>query len=634
MANIHVSRTGNANINVGGQTNSNINTGNTTMPKYVGARAEVTRTADGVRIWLKDYNGETEEIVAEAISDIITNEDGSLTFTLADGREITTDSLTGPEGDPGTDGFSPIATVSKSGNTATITITDKNGTTTANVYDGADGAGSVQDVEVDGVSVVTDGVAEIRIPSETDPTVPSWAKQQNKPSYMFSEIYGTPTTLSEYGITDAYTKSEVDVLVSAVLHFKGTKATVSLLPSSGNKTGDVWHITSDGSEWAWDGSQWQELGTSVDLSGYVPTSRKINGNALISDITLNIPSKTSDLLNDSGFITSASLPTEVYWATYGSTTYSDLHTAYMANKLIVLESYRIALSKYDGSVFTFVGFDSQTRIIQATLDSAGTWNMTWYNTPSKTSDLTNDSGFIAAETDPTVPAWAKASTKPTYTAIEVGALPSTTSIPSKTSDLTNDSGFITSSDVPQEIYWATYGTTTSAQIEAAYQAGKIVCVKYNSLIYTLNYRASAVTHIFGSDTAETHYSLNCDNNVWSASTTYYPPLDANDKIIDFYLPDYHDIFWATYGTTTTAEIVQALIANKIIFAEYGSRIYSLSKVNSSYSHDFTCFDSGVEYRISCNGNVWTASQVRFVPLDSNNKISASYLPVYDGGVTP
>lgn len=43
--------------------------------------------------------------------------------------------------------------------------------------------------------------------------------------------------------------------------------------------------------------------------------------------------------------------------------------------------------------------------------------------PSKTSDLTNDSGFITGytETDPTVPDWAKASTKPTYTASEVGA---------------------------------------------------------------------------------------------------------------------------------------------------------------------------------------------------------------------
>ena len=43
--------------------------------------------------------------------------------------------------------------------------------------------------------------------------------------------------------------------------------------------------------------------------------------------------------------------------------------------------------------------------------------------PTKTSDLSNDSGFITGytETDPTVPAWAKAASKPTYTAAEIGA---------------------------------------------------------------------------------------------------------------------------------------------------------------------------------------------------------------------
>lgn len=43
--------------------------------------------------------------------------------------------------------------------------------------------------------------------------------------------------------------------------------------------------------------------------------------------------------------------------------------------------------------------------------------------PTKTSDLTNDSGFLTSytETDPTVPSWAKASSKPTYTYSEVGA---------------------------------------------------------------------------------------------------------------------------------------------------------------------------------------------------------------------
>lgn len=42
------------------------------------------------------------------------------------------------------------------------------------------------------------------------------------------------------------------------------------------------------------------------------------------------------------------------------------------------------------------------------------------------------------------PSWVNSSTKPTYTASEVGALPASTTIPSKTSQLTNDSGFTTS----------------------------------------------------------------------------------------------------------------------------------------------------------------------------------------------
>ena len=45
--------------------------------------------------------------------------------------------------------------------------------------------------------------------------------------------------------------------------------------------------------------------------------------------------------------------------------------------------------------------------------------------PTKVSDLTNDSGYLTQESDPTVPEWAKAPSKPTYTATEVGARPDT-----------------------------------------------------------------------------------------------------------------------------------------------------------------------------------------------------------------
>lgn len=50
------------------------------------------------------------------------------------------------------------------------------------------------------------------------------------------------------------------------------------------------------------------------------------------------------------------------------------------------------------------------------------------NIPVNVSELENDAGYITSytETDPTVPAWAKEPTKPTYTASEVGADPSGT----------------------------------------------------------------------------------------------------------------------------------------------------------------------------------------------------------------
>lgn len=56
-----------------------------------------------------------------------------------DGRDGV-DGQDGAPGQDGADGYSPTATVTKSGSTATISITDKNGTTTATVSDGQDGA--------------------------------------------------------------------------------------------------------------------------------------------------------------------------------------------------------------------------------------------------------------------------------------------------------------------------------------------------------------------------------------------------------------------------------------------------------------------------------------------------------------
>lgn len=71
---------------------------------------------------------------------------------------------------------------------------------------------------------------------------------------------------------DVYTKTEIDTKLTGALHYKGTKATVAALPSSGNVTGDMWHVTETGGEYAWNGSAWEEMGSEIDLSGYVEDS--------------------------------------------------------------------------------------------------------------------------------------------------------------------------------------------------------------------------------------------------------------------------------------------------------------------------------------------------------------------------
>lgn len=62
--------------------------------------------------------------------------------------------------------------------------------------------------------------------------------------------------------------------VAAALDYKGTKDTYEELPAEGNKKGDVWNVvgahgtTPAGTNYAWDGTQWDPLGGTIDLSGY------------------------------------------------------------------------------------------------------------------------------------------------------------------------------------------------------------------------------------------------------------------------------------------------------------------------------------------------------------------------------
>lgn len=61
--------------------------------------------------------------------------------------------------------------------------------------------------------------------------------------------------------------------ITSVFKFKGTQATQGDLPQSGNQTGDVWYVTENDTEYVWTGTEWEEFGPAIDLSGYATTEQ-------------------------------------------------------------------------------------------------------------------------------------------------------------------------------------------------------------------------------------------------------------------------------------------------------------------------------------------------------------------------
>lgn len=209
-------------------------------------------------------------------------------------------------------------------------------------------------------------------------------------------------------------------------------------------------------------ANWTETNTSSD--SYIqnkPNLATVATSGSYNDLsnTPTIPTNTSDLTNDSGFITNVSLPIElednvskpVYILSINGTVAMLLNSGgnavtfaqFVPNELHGLEKLYINitngatdLSQATARLFKLAYIDMTTATVRLVsiddgvayfveLQDVGSGLIGTISTetiPTKTSDLTNDSGFITTETDPTVPAWAKAATKPSYTAAEVGAL--------------------------------------------------------------------------------------------------------------------------------------------------------------------------------------------------------------------
>ena len=208
-----------------------------------------------------------------------------------------------------------------------------------------------------------------------------------------------------------------------------------------------------------------------DLSIYAQSSdlATVATTGAYSDLTgtPTIPTATSDLTNDSGYITLADVPAQVQtdWdATSGLG--EILHKPDLS---IYAESADLATVATTGSYD-----DLLDKPVLATVATTGDYTdlSNKPSIPTATSDLTNDSGYITIND---VPAQQNADWDATSGVSEIlhkpdlsiyaqsadlatvattGAysdLTGTPSIPTATSDLTNDSGFITLSDVPVQV---------------------------------------------------------------------------------------------------------------------------------------------------------------------------------------
>lgn len=127
--------------------------------------------------------------------------------------------------------------------------------------------------------------------------------------------------------------------------------------------------------------------------------------------------------------------------------------------------------------------------------------------PTDVSALTNDAGYLTSftETDPTVPTWAKAAQKPSYTAAEVGALPDDTDL---------------------SIYAPKANPVFTGSISLGRKAD--TTVGFNSVAEGSEVTASGTqSHAEGSDTAATNSHTHAEGYLTTASGTQSHAEGAN-----------------------------------------------------------------------------------------------------------
>ena len=295
---------------------------------------------------------------------------------------------------------------------------------------------------VSSASQIVNDVGFITGYTETDPTVPSWAKQSTKPSYTANEVGALPTGTTLDNVPDGTTrklsnyatsanthnaianasgniKSYVDSKVSSVYVYKGSVTNYSDLASITTKeVGDVYNVvnangsTPGGTNYAWTGTEWDALGGTIDLSNYVENSsfNAHTGNSAIHLTTGDVETQITSHNYLTGYTETD--PTVPNWAKQTT------KPSYTASEIGALPTGTTLDNVSDGTTRKLSNYATQANF------TAHTGNSSIHITTGEVKSQIEAYNYITGytETDPTVPSWAKQSTKPSYTASEVGAM--------------------------------------------------------------------------------------------------------------------------------------------------------------------------------------------------------------------
>lgn len=213
--------------------------------------------------------------------------------------------------------------------------------------------------------------------------------------------------------TAMLTPEQLDIITGAISSLneaiEKTQSNVEHYPIVRN---EVWYT--------WDTETQDYVSTGVRANGIVgPAGTGISSVVLNDDYTLTLN------LTDGTSFTSTSIRGEV---------------GNGIDDIVLNNDYTLTIRYTDGEVYTTpsirgavgatpqfsIGTVQDGAVAAATITGTAenpVLNLTLPNAhvPTRVSQLENDSGYLTTESDPTVPAWAKAAQKPTYTAAEVGA---------------------------------------------------------------------------------------------------------------------------------------------------------------------------------------------------------------------